>query len=88
MARGVCMKKEEKKEQQKQRRQRERKEIDNMTATIRQNDLEIIEGMKKYIEYLKKLPKEEAKIKAKEALIRTGVLTEDGEEKESIVSWE
>lgn len=49
-----------------------------------------IDGMKKYTDSIHKLQKkspEEASAMAKEALIRTGVLTKKGTEKKNIVSW-
>ncbi len=69
------------------------KEVDAMLTTAKsliQEDFLVAE-MKKYIQELiahgEEMPGQ-AKTEAIEALRRTGVLTEDGEEKEKIVSWE
>lgn len=69
------------------------KEVDAMLTSAKsliQEDFLVVE-MKKYIQELmaqgEKRPGQ-AKKEAIEALRRTGVLTEDGEEKEKIVSWE
>lgn len=48
---------------------------------------EMIRGMDEYIEYLKSLPPEQARKDARQTLIKTGVLDEDGNPKENIVSW-
>lgn len=72
---------------------REFKEVDAMLTAAKyliQED-SLSAEMKKYIQELvvqgEKMPRQ-AKIEAIEALRRTGVLTEDGKEKEKIVSWE
>lgn len=56
------------------------------------NDHEIfMRKASEYIEYpenLKKTDPEEAKRISREALIRSGVLNEDGSKKERIVTWE
>lgn len=49
---------------------------------------ELLAQMDRYIEELKKMPKEKAKKKSLEALKRTGVIGEDGNPKDTIVSWE
>lgn len=56
-----------------------------MTTTVRfeRNDTEMIKGMDRYIEELKKITPEQAF----EILRRTGVVGEDGKTKENIVSW-
>lgn len=52
------------------------------------DEMGFISGMSKYIENLRAQSPEEAEKTAKEALIRTGVITKDGKIKKSIVSWE
>lgn len=49
-------------------------------------DEEYIEGMRAYIRRLKALPAEEAKMEAEAALLRTGVIDNNGNLKENIVS--
>ena len=65
------------------------KEVGVMTTTVslRESEEVFIKEMTSYIEVLKK-QKKLSKTDAKIALIRTGVLTEDGKEKEKIVIWE
>ena len=65
------------------------KEVGVMTTTVslRESEEVFIKEMTSYIEVLKK-QKKLSKTDAKIALIRTGVLTEDGKEKEKIVTWE
>lgn len=65
------------------------KEVGAMTTTVslRESEEVFIKEMTSYIEVLKK-QKKLSKTDAKIALIRTGVLTEDGKEKEKIVTWE
>lgn len=46
----------------------------------------MVDKMQKYIENLKKKPQEELYWKSRAALIRTGVLNEDGSVKEQIVN--
>ena len=61
------------------------------TVSLRESEEVFIREMNSYIEVLKKqqqLSKAIARKNAKIALIRTGVLTEDGKEKEKIVTWE
>lgn len=55
---------------------------------LQADERDFIHGMTAYIKKLKALAPEEAQKDAKEALIRTGVLTKDGKIKKSIVSWE
>lgn len=57
------------------------------TVSLRESEEVFIKEMTSYIEVLKK-QKKLSKTDAKIALIRTGVLTEDGKEKEKIVTWE
>ena len=49
---------------------------------------ELLAQMDRYIEKLKKMPKEKAKKESLEALKRTGVIGKDGNPKDTIVSWE
>ena len=61
------------------------------TVSLRESEEVFIREMNSHIEVLKKqqqLSKAIARKNAKIALIRTGVLTEDGKEKEKIVTWE
>lgn len=61
------------------------------TVSLRESEEVFIREMNSYIEVLKKqqlLSKKTARKNARIALIRTGVLTEDGKEKEKIVTWE
>ncbi len=58
---------------------------------IRQDEFEMSRKMQEYAEQLKKQSKEnpaKAKADAKIALVRTGVLTKNGNAKRKIVSWE
>lgn len=57
-------------------------------AKLQIDDQAFIKGMAEYLQKLKALPQEMARQEAREALIRTGVLTKDGKSKKSIVSWE
>lgn len=61
------------------------------TVSLRESEEVFIREMNSYIEVLRKqqqLSKNTARKNARIALIRTGVLTEDGKEKEKIVTWE
>ena len=52
---------------------------------------ELANAINKYIDYLRNLPPEkyqEFRRQSIESLIRTGVLNQDGTQKESIIKWE
>ena len=57
------------------------------TSAARTNNARMSEEMNEYIRALRNMPKEQAAIDAKAALIRTGVLTKNGNVKKKIVSW-
>lgn len=69
------------------------REVDTMSTAVkfREDELVFANGLRDYVLSLKenyeKSP-DEARNAAREALIRTGVMSEDGETKEKIVSWE
>lgn len=67
------------------RKWKRKKEVPVMTKIVRfeRNDAEMIKGMDRYIEELKSISVEEAR----EILKRTGVLDENGNPKENIVTW-
>lgn len=61
------------------------------TVSLRESEETFIREMRSYVVTLKQQQKESrylARKEAKSALIRTGVLTEEGKEKEKIVTWE
>lgn len=72
-----------------------RKEVAAMVTTAAKlrrtpemDSQKFLQAMDAYINQLKKMPKEQAKKESLAALKRTGVLTENGETKKKIVSWE
>ncbi|OUP25324.1 hypothetical protein B5F27_15990 [Faecalibacterium sp. An192] len=61
------------------------------TVSLRESEETFIREMRSYVMTLKQQQKKSgylARKEAKSALIRTGVLTEEGKEKEKIVTWE
>lgn len=65
--------------------------IMSTTVSLRESEETFIREMRSYVVTLKQQQKESrylARKEAKSALIRTGVLTEEGKEKEKIVTWE
>ncbi len=67
-----------------------KKEVSAMTMALEiiQEDQKMIAAMDKFIQELKNQDPDVARQEAWESLYRTGVITEDGKLKESIVSWD
>lgn len=85
--------KHKQKKREKVSRKKDAKEVAVVVTTVslRESEEVFIREMIAYVEKLKlqqKNCKHEARREAKVALIRTGVLTEDGKAKEKIVTWE
>lgn len=59
-----------------------------MSVLLEKNDEKLIKGMEEYVRRLREKAGEDARQEAIQALIRTGVATEDGKLKKNIVSWE
>lgn len=62
-----------------------------VAVSLRENEKTFIREMNAYINELRRkqeCSKKEAKREARTALIRTGVLTVEGKEKDKIVTWE
>ena len=65
--------------------------IMSTTVSLRESEEVFVREMSHYVTTLKlqqQKSRYRAQEEAKSALIRTGVLTEEGEEKEKIVTWE
>ena len=59
-----------------------------VATMLRKKEQARFEEVDRYIERLRKMPREEARRESVEALKRTGVLDESGKSKKKIVSWE
>lgn len=85
------MDKERKTEEQAENEPKEEKKegkIMTTLAALNHGSTEYLRTMEKHIAEMRGRPKEEAEKEAREALIRTGVITKDGQAKKQIVSWE
>lgn len=63
----------------------------SVSAVLREDEMKRVRAMQKYVDKMRIQAQEEpdtARIEARRALVRTGVITKKGNPKKVIVSWE